>query len=632
MDAASAPRTGDGHLLTPGEMAPVLAWALAMMALTAWPYLWAIEYAPVGMQFQGFIWGVDEGNVYLAWMRQAAEGRVLLRNQYTTLPQNPHFVNVFVLGLGRLAGLTGQHPGVVFHGARLVGGVVLLCATYLFAAFVSRSRAVRWATLALASLGSGLGWAAALWASTLPEYMAPPLRPHDYAPAPPHSWQVMPEAVTFLSLLLNPLFVWSMALMVGVLLAAAVALERRSVGWAALSGVLLLLVGNMHTYDVFALNGAIIAYYAVMVVARRARPRQAALSYVLIFLMGLPAPVYAWWTAQVDPAYMKKIMTETLSPPPLDLAMGYGLVLVLAVAGAVHAVRVRREHPRLLLPVCWAGVNLPLLYAPVPFQRKLAEGLHIPLCVLAAVALVTVIAPMLALPRGRQEPSAGILPVGARLRAAARRATASPGQVALLIVAAVVATVPSNVLFVAGCLDNVASNNRALLSVLQPPVYLSFDEVRALEFLASRASADDVVLCSSLLGSYVPVRAPCLVFAGHWAETLHFADAVSYIGQFLMPGRSARVLQGAVEQVDADWVIYGPQEALIATQMALAAGQEPPEDPAEQFRAATQGFLVGAFTRGDVAVYSVLPGAAPGAPIGSAPGSAAPEIPSAKPG
>ena len=126
---------GSKVMVTWREMAPVLLWAALVMAATALPYLWAISHAAPDEQFQGFIWGVDEGNVYLAWMRQASEGRVLLRNQYTTLPQHPHFLNVFLLALGRLTAWTGQPPAVIFHAARLLGGIVLLATIYLFAAF-----------------------------------------------------------------------------------------------------------------------------------------------------------------------------------------------------------------------------------------------------------------------------------------------------------------------------------------------------------------------------------------------------------------------------------------------------------------------------------------------------------------
>ncbi|MEA3401304.1 MAG: hypothetical protein U9R79_08715 [Armatimonadota bacterium] len=598
---------GDRRLVSGREVAWVIAWALLVVALTAAPYVWAIANAPPGQQFQGFIWGADDGNVYLSWIRQAAEGRRLLRNQYTTLPQSPHFFNIFLQTLGRVAALTGQPPAVIFHAARLAGGLVLLAAIYLLAAFITESVPARWAALCLASLGSGLGWAAALWAEMVPDHLPAPLQPPDFAPPPPQTWQVMPEAVTFLSLLLNPLFVWSMAFMCLVLLAAAAAMERRSLWWAALAGGLLLLLGNMHTYDVFVMHGTIAVYALALVAMKRLRLRDALVRYAIIFVIALPAPAWSWWAAHQDPAYLVKVETKTLSPPPLDFAAAYGLILLLALVGGWWAVRRREDNQRLLLPAAWAVVNAVLLYAPVSFQRKLAEGLHIPLCILAGMALVFVIGPRLTpTPEGDAEPEPGAAPVGARRRAAAGAAPSS-SHLTLLVGLTVVLTLPSNALFVSGCLDNVATNNMELLHVLQPPIYLTFDEVRGIEFLAREAAPEEIVLSSSLTGSHIPARACCLVFAGHWAETLHFSDAVGFVTKLLLPGRSERVLCAAIEETGADYVFYGPREALVARRSMLAAGLRPPEDPAAEFRESTRGCLDEVFTRGDVSVYRFNP-------------------------
>ncbi|MGM0492117.1 MAG: hypothetical protein ACQER1_04195 [Armatimonadota bacterium] len=595
-------------MVTRREIARVLAWAVLVMALTALPYVWAIAQAEPGQQFQGFIWGVDDGNVYLSWIRQASEGRVLLRNQYTTFPQNPHFFNTFLLALGKVTAWTGLHPGVIFHAARLAGGIVLLVTIYLLAAFVSRSGAVRWAALALASLGSGFGWLAAAWASNIPDQLPVPLRPPDYAPLPPQTWQVQPEAVTFLSLLLNPLFVWSMALMCLVVICAGVTLERRSVGWAAVTGVLLLVIGNVHGYDIFVLHGTIVLFGLISVARGQIRFSRAASLYALMFVIAAPSPIWAWWAANQDPAYMAKVETPTLSVPALDMATGYGLIFLLAIPGAWYAIRRWRADPRLMLPVCWVATSAAMLYAVRPvaapefhweplfsFQRKMAEGLHIPLCLLAAIGLALVIAPRLLSSQDEADAGEDTPPA-----AAADRRMRSVG---LLIALAVVLSMPSNALFVSDCLHNVRTNNADLLPYLQPPMFLSFEEVRGIKALAEEAREDEVVMSSSLSGSHIPPRARCLVFAGHWAETLEFGRAVDYVGQFLLPGRSPDVLHGALETIDADYVYYGPREALLARQMMLASGNEPPDDPAAEFRQATDGFLVPIFEEGEVTVY-----------------------------
>ncbi len=598
--------TGEGaekpKLLVSGrEICLVLFWALLVACLTALPYLWSIHIAAPDHQFQGFIWGVDDGNVYLQWIRQASEGRALLRNQYTTLPQEPHFFNIFLQALGRITAWTGQPPAIIFHVARLSGGIALLVAIYLLTALVTRSIAMRWAALSIASLGSGFGWLAAFWAQRVPAHLSAPVRPPDYAPPPPQTWQVMPEAVTFLSILLNPLFVWSMAFMCMVLISAVITLERKSVRGAVLTGVLLLLVGNMHTYDLPALHGTMGVFGLLMILQGRIAFRRALVLYAIIFLIALPAPLWGWWAANQDPAYMAKVLTPTPSPPPLDMAIGYGLILLLAIPGAVHAIRHRQDEPRLLLPVCWAAVNSTVIYLPVSFQRKMAEGLHIPLAMLAGIGLIMFVYPKLNIPGSSVSAKAEMGPTGERIRNSMREKT--PTLVVLLIVLTLALTVPSNLMFVQDCLHNVATNNRELFFALQPPMHLTWDEVRAMEYLGEVTEPEEIVLSSSLTGSYVPTRAPCHVFAGHWAETLHFGDAVAFVGQFLLPGQTPATLHRAVQLAGADYVVYGPREAMLAEQMMLAADLEPPADPAGQFREATEGFLDEVFRSETVTVY-----------------------------
>ena len=174
---------------TRAELVAVLAWGLVMAALTVVPYLWAIACSRTpSFRASSGAWTTAMST---SWIRQAAEGSLLLRNQYTTQPQNPHFFNIFLQALGRVTAWTGRHPAVIFHAARLAGVVALLVCIYLLAAFLSPRRAVRWAALLLASLGSGLGWLVALMARSRPDYLLATLRPPDYAPPPPHTWQTM---------------------------------------------------------------------------------------------------------------------------------------------------------------------------------------------------------------------------------------------------------------------------------------------------------------------------------------------------------------------------------------------------------------------------------------------------------
>ncbi len=534
----------------------VIGIATGVMVLTLLPYGRAVQMANPGEYFCGFLWGVDEGNVYLAWMRQAAAGQWLLANHYTIAPQNPHFFNIFLILLGRFSGLTGLAPVLVFHLARFLGGIFLLGAFYLLVAELTTNMRIRLTAVAIAVFSSGLGWIVYLQArmSGLPLGAWGSLRPMDVA----YGWQAQPEAVTFLSLLLNPLFVISMGLLCLVFrygLRAA-----RSTGWSSVipSGVLLLILGNVHTYDVVVVYLVLFVWFVFAATQGVMTWRMAAARYAVVALLGLPGPLWTYYTISVDPAYAQKAASPTPSAMPWDYAIGYGLVFLLAVAGAIVIAlwckatsgQTRAKFSReLLFPIVWAALGFGLLYLPVSFQRKLIEGLHLPLCLLAAVALVEV-----------------------HQRLAARV------SFALILLVFLLLTVPSNVLFLADCFDHLSVNNVDLLRYLMPPAYLSQAEKTALSWLAANAPDGAIVLSSSLTGSHIPAHTPCRVVAGHWSETLDFGVMLRLVGYFYWPGQEPAVRRQILQRTGADFVYYGPQEQLLQQGMA-AGGQFKPDAP-----------------------------------------------------
>jgi hypothetical protein len=109
-------------------------------------------------------------------------------------------------------------------------------------------------------------------------------------------------------------------------------------------------------------------------------------------------------------------------------------------------------------------------------------------------------------------------------------------------------------------------------------MYLSSDEVAALGYLRQNTTADDVVLCSSLTGNFVPAYAPCKVYVGHWCETIQFGRALGAVTALLGAGQSVEERRRVIEQTGATLVYYGPLEKLL--QQGLSRGGEIGSDPA----------------------------------------------------
>lgn len=570
--------------LTRAEVVFVLFWASFVVILAGVPYALAASWAGPDRYFSGFIAAVDDSNAYLAWTRQASEGNLFLANQYTIAPQNPRFFSLFFLALGWMCRFLGMRPVEAFHLARLVGIPVALYAFYSLCAFLTPRRLVRAAAVVIASLSSGLGWLFVL---------------HVYAGGRPRAfpmdcaagWQVMPEAVTYLSFLLNPLFTWSLALLCGGLLWAWSAFAEGRLSRAIVAGLIFLVLGNVHTYDLFPAWASIFLAALLAIRYGRLRALHALGLFGVIVMLSAPAAGWAWYNAQMDPAWLAKISTPTLSPRLVDYALGYGLVLLTALAGVWESLNHRRENWPSLAVVCWAVVTFALAYAPVSFQRKMIEGEHLALSYLAALGLILV--PLQIAERLGQRLSSAVA-----VQARSRRAALT------VLVVFVLLTVPSNVVFVTDALAHTAANNAALLKVLMPPAYLGADEVAGLQWLAAHTTMADVVMSSSLIGNHVPAWCSARVVAGHWAETLNFRAMLRTVATFYAPGIDPAIREEILHNTGATYVWWGEYERLIQRSMQAAAERvagkpvEIPDPPDRQLPRLTE-----IFRRGNVVIY-----------------------------
>jgi hypothetical protein len=410
---------------------------------------------------------------------------------FTSEPQSGRVLNVFFLVLGTISRLTGLGLPVVYHGARLASGWLLLLSVYCLGARVLATIFARRLALLTAALASGLGWA----------FHAVPGQPHpiDFGPG-----LVMPEAIVSLSLLLNPLFCFSMFLMVAILGFAADAFQRDSTRSAVMAGLAALVLGNIHTYDLLPVTATVVAYVLLLLTTRQARLGAVAKAAGIIVLIAAPSLAYQVWLLRLGDITLtiKTAETPVYSPAPMLLALGIGLPLALSVFGLARLLR-PGAPPFARLLALWLVLGFVMVYAPLPFQRKLAQGISIPAVLLAVY---------------------GMEPLLTRIKRAHAVALAAAFLAVML---------PSNMLFVGRTLGDLRTNNADYLANLMPPLYLRGDQHVALQWLESEADFQDVLLCNSFLGSYAPGLAGTRVYLGHWAETIHFREKLAAYARFL---------------------------------------------------------------------------------------------------
>lgn len=518
-DALSESQRG---IVTRQEWRWCLGAAALVMALTCLPYLWLQSMTPAGMQFLGFPVGPDDQCVYLAWMRQAADGHFLLRSLWTNDPQQGINTHLLFWLLGLLSRVTSLSLPVVYHiGRVLLGGAVLLL-FYRFAAFFTTNVVARRTSLALAALSAGFGW----------------LYPVPFPGGLVDSWQA--EAITFQSLYTNALFCGGLALMLGTFCALLAAEQSGRRQWALVAGVAGGALANIHSYDVFTVVAVWIGYLLVRTITSRRVPVRSIVDALLAAAVALPAVGYQLYVYTHETVFRERAdLSLTRSPLWWQYLLGYGLLIPLALWGGRFLRRQERRpgdgDPSWLL-IVWAVLGFLLPYLPFSFQRKLVMGLHLPLALLAGIGLVA-LATLLA----RKAPQ--------RFAATARFA----------VIALVIAlTMPTNVTKMLSVLRQAVSANLSENNL--HPVFWAQSEITALQWADQNLAGDGVFQAFPVTAALIPPFTGRRVWAGHWSETPAFPEKLTelmgFFGSPMAPEARLQFLRGR----GITYLVFGPRE------------------------------------------------------------------------
>lgn len=453
-------------------------WAIIIVLLSSLPYIWGYFITPGGYSFTGLTHNIDDGAVYLSWMRQAADGHFFQRNLFTSEPQPARQFNVLFLAMGWCAAICHLPLIAVFHLFRIVSGIVLILCLWQFSKLFLSDEASRRLFIPLVGLSAGIGW----------------MFPNASAPTGPVDiWQ--PEAITFLSIYLNPLFLAGLLLMVGALYWLELSGREGKPRYAVYAGIHLLILGNVHTYDVLTVaciwTGVIIYGF----ISKSDRPnwwRTVKLS-TLAAIIAAPSIAYQFWVYLGDPIFRARANTPISSPPLLSFILGYGILFVGAVAAVWMLKKNKIINSAVSLPIVWSIAGFAIPYIPIAQQRKLVMGLHIPLCILCAYALSLLM-------------------------------TRIPPIISRLTLALIIAiTAISNV--------NFTVNDMTLLTqgrtVTHYPAYISHHQIAALHYLRQHAKPGDTVFAAPTFSLFVPAFAGVQVYYGHWSETPDYSGKLA---------------------------------------------------------------------------------------------------------
>ncbi len=459
---------------------PIIGISLFAAMLTLIPYGLAYAYAGE-YHFTGFLFNPYDAASYLAKMRQGYDGRILYSLAFTENPGPGALLFPYYLLLGHLARLLKLPLIAIWHAARILGGAFFLTAAWEFFGRIGLSTPSRRIAWIIVLLGSGFGFLAVPFGAFTADL-----------------W--VAEYIPFLGLLTSAHFPLATGLILLLVMQIALPASRPTAGSMAAAFLLGTILAAIQPFGFLPIGLAMAVWMVWMRILRGHFPEGVLPRLAAAGLGFVPWVVYDFWITRTLPKFsMWLAQNLTPTPPIWDIALSMGLpgliVAVSFIRWILNRAPLRQKlgtiRGEILLPALWLALNLALLYAPFPLQRRLLLGMWIPLAALAAPKLESLLY-----------------------------------RPALHLRYAIYAAIPlcaANLVFLSAIRINALSHN--------PLIFLSPDTAAAVDWLNAGARGS-VVLASPENSAWLPGMAGTRVVYGHGMETPDAEQALRDVEAF----------------------------------------------------------------------------------------------------
>ena len=509
----------------------IIIYAMILMGVTTLPYLFGYFFQGDEWVFSGFVFGVEDGNSYIAKMLSGAKGAWLFRTPYTTYHQNGVVAFLPYLLLGKLASGKAIHEQLValFHMWRFFAGFVFVFATYDFISLFIKQIRFRKLGVIMISMGGGLGWLAILLGNgklidSLPLDM------------------ISPESFGFLSLyglphliIARALLLWGLAWYISPELMQNYSVHIRSRFLkrnlhGLTIGILWLLLGLFQPLTILIGWFVILLYWTGIIIIHhidnkawyinREDIKEKFHSLILAIALSLPIVIYNGIKFSFDPfLVIWKEQNRISSPHPIHLLIAYGVLIPFLLLSLWH-IWISKDRKGLFLGL-WV-ISLPVLvYAPTNLQRRLAEGIWVSIVILSLKAFIGV-----SIKNNR------LLTLYSRI--------------------ALISIFPTTLFLLLGGINAAVHPGE--------PAFIKAEEYNAFEFAESHLYKNDIVLSSFKTGNALPAYAPVLVVIGHGPESVGLSRLSPMVKQFFSGDLSQSEQVAFLSEQQVDYVFWGDSE------------------------------------------------------------------------
>jgi len=484
----------------------------ALVILLILPFVYLFVTAPVGYQWTGLhTMTPGDFNNYFAYFEQIKDGHYLFIDHYTSEEQLRNIFKPEWLAIGLVGKLFNLDNRLLMQLARSILIIPFLWILYLFISYFFKSLKKRIASFIFLVFASGLGLVPLLLFQT------------------DNSMDLwVPEINVFLTSLNSPHLIYSFSLLLLVFLFVFLGWEKNKGSYFIYAGLLANLSFISHPFNlptIFGVTGAIVLYKIV-------KNRKIFISFfynwILFCLVTLPSLGYLVYLFMFDvPTQIKAVQNECLTTPLWQTIFSYGFILVFAILGVVFIFKYKKVIPeKIKYLIIWAALQFALIYSPVVWQRRMTEGLSIPLGLLAII---------------------GIFYLARLIKKKKFKVFETLNNKFLIIAVFIIIFCLSNIVVYSNDFK-IHQTQRSENYVYAPDyIYDSFD------WFDKNLKENDIILADPFVSNYIPGRTGNIVYAGHGVETLYFQAKKYQIVWFF---KEETALEEKIEFLSKNFIDY----------------------------------------------------------------------------
>jgi len=356
----------------------VLIAGFILVFLTTAPLLYGYIIKPVDKFFPA-IHSVAAGDfsVYYSYIGQAKEGSLIFQDLFTSESHSAFIFNPFWLIIGLLAKIFHLSSIAAYQISRIILIFLFVFILYFFISYFFKKEKLRKYCFSFSIIASGLGG-----------YFMPLIRKVfnnqiNLKIYPMDLW--VSEGYNFLTLYHSPHFIMATSLIISTLFLAYYSFIKNNWLYLLVASFLANFLIFFHPFHLPTILAVLLIYIFVKSFSQWRIRWDYFKKYLAYLFIIIPPVLYHFMILIYNPIASGRAESNLcLTPYWWVVLISYGFLIPFAVWGIFK----KRKNKKFIFLTVWLIVQSLLIFAPISFQRRLTQGLQIPLSIIAFVGLL----------------------------------------------------------------------------------------------------------------------------------------------------------------------------------------------------------------------------------------------------